>query len=350
MVWPLKTQLIGFYKKRTVVVNMDFVMIWVDGSDPKWQEQKSLYSGKPAGDSAARFRDWGLLKYWFRSVEKFTPWVDKVHFVTCGHYPEWLNLNSPKLNFVKHSDYIPEEYLPTFNSHTIELNLHRIKGLAEEFVYFNDDVFIIDDMAPTDFFRKGLPCEEVLMQFLVFKNFSQPKSIDNYNMSIINRNFSKRKVIKNNLLKFFNPAYGLYGNLYSLYTLPAPLFTGFKHTHTAQSFLKSTFEEVWTKEHDFLDFTSKCKFRDFDNVNQYLLHHWQIVQGKIVPTNFKKNRARYDLDIMDSKTVSELIRKKTKKIICINDNENLLEPFEVIKEQFISDFEYLLPEKSSFEK
>src|SRR5690554_2496792 len=331
-------------------MNMDFVLIWVDGSDPNWQAQKNLYSGKPAGDSPARFRDWDLLKYWFRGVEKFSPWVNKVHFVTCGHYPDWMNLNAPQLNFVRHSDYIPEEYLPTFNSHTIELNLHRIEGLSEKFVYFNDDVFLIDSMEPTDFFKKGLPCEEALMQLLVFKKFSMAKSIDNYNTAIINKNFSKRKVIQKNLLKFFNPVYGLYGNLYSLYTLPAPLFTGFKHTHTAQSFLNSTFEEVWAKEYEFLDHTSKSKFRDFDNVNQYLLHHWQIVQGKIAPTNFKKHRARFDLDIIDSKTVSECIRRQSKKMICLNDEDHLTESFEVMKEQFISDFEYILPEKSSFEK
>ncbi|MEX6253875.1 hypothetical protein [Providencia huaxiensis] len=55
----------------------------------------------------------------------------KIHFVTCGHYPNWLDINNHKINFVKHSDFIPKEYLPTFNSHTIELNLHRIKGLMK---------------------------------------------------------------------------------------------------------------------------------------------------------------------------------------------------------------------------
>ena len=71
---------------------------------------------------------------------------------------------------------------------------------------------------------------------------------------------------------------------------------------------------------------------------------------EITPANFKKIETRYDLDIINSKAVSEQIRKKAKKMICINDEENLIEPFEVMKKQFISDFEYILPEKSSFEK
>ena len=53
----------------------------------------------------------------------------------------------------------PEEYLPTFNSHTIEMNLHRIKGLSEQFVYFNDDMFINKPMKPRDFFVHGKPCD-----------------------------------------------------------------------------------------------------------------------------------------------------------------------------------------------
>src|SRR5690554_53344 len=138
-------------------MNMDFVLIWVDGSDPNWQAQKNLYSGKPAGDSPARFRDWDILKYWFRGVEKFAPWVNKIFFVTWGHVPEFLNLEHPKLVIVRHEDYIPKEYLPTFSANVIETNLHRIEGLSDKFVYFNDDVFITKKVTKEDFFKNGLP-------------------------------------------------------------------------------------------------------------------------------------------------------------------------------------------------
>ena len=47
---------------------------------------------------------------------------------------------------------MPEEYLPTFNSAAIELNLHRIEGLSENFVFFNDDMYLIQDVKPDDFF------------------------------------------------------------------------------------------------------------------------------------------------------------------------------------------------------
>lgn len=123
---------------------IDFVVTWVDGNDPVWQAEKAKYSpSKNADNRNVRFRDWDNMQYWFRAVEKFAPWVNKIHFVTYGHLPKWLNINNPKLNIVKHSDFIPKEYLPTFSSHSIELNLHRIESLAERFVYFNDDMFLI---------------------------------------------------------------------------------------------------------------------------------------------------------------------------------------------------------------
>ena len=99
----------------------------------------------------------GTLKYWFRGVENYAPWVKQIHFVTCGHLPEWLNINHPKIHIVNHKDYIPEQYLPTFSSHVIELNMHRIPGLSEHFVNFNDDVFLTQPVKPEDFFQDGKP-------------------------------------------------------------------------------------------------------------------------------------------------------------------------------------------------
>ena len=100
---------------------IDFVIMWVDGSDPKWLEEKNKYLDKKIDTSNAinRYRDMGVLKYWFRGVEKFAPWVNKIHFVTWGHVPSWLNTNNPKLNVVKHEDFIPQKYLPVFNANAI---------------------------------------------------------------------------------------------------------------------------------------------------------------------------------------------------------------------------------------
>lgn len=136
---------------------IDFVILWVDNNDPIWQNAFRSYlpQSQYTDDTRyIRYRNWDNLRYWFRGVEKFAPWVNKVHLVTCGQIPDWLNLNVPKLHFVKHSDYIPAEYLPTFNSDTIILNLHRIEGLSERFVLFDDDCFLIDKVEPKRFSGK----------------------------------------------------------------------------------------------------------------------------------------------------------------------------------------------------
>ena len=89
---------------------IDFVLPWVDGNDVEWQKDKAKYSGmKFSDESVARFRDWDNLQYIFRGIEKFTPWVNKVHFITYGHLPKWLNTENPKLNIVCHKDFIDEK-------------------------------------------------------------------------------------------------------------------------------------------------------------------------------------------------------------------------------------------------
>ena len=180
---------------------IDFVITWVDDTDPVWLSDRGRYCGIPAVSGDCRFRDWGLLQYWFRGVEKFAPWVNKVHFVTYGHLPEWLNTAHPKISIVKHTDYIPEEYLPTFNSHTIELNLHRISGLAEQFVYFNDDTFLLNAVTPEDFFENGLPKETCGLDVPRFDSRSIA-FIDSNNIALINDRFDKKQFI-NSIITLF---------------------------------------------------------------------------------------------------------------------------------------------------
>ena len=99
---------------------IDFVLAWVDGADKEWLAERRKYNpAKGADNSAARYRDWENLQYWFRGVEKFAPWVNRIYFVTCGHIPPWLNTSHPKLKLIRHSDYMKPEYLPTFNINSI---------------------------------------------------------------------------------------------------------------------------------------------------------------------------------------------------------------------------------------
>ena len=120
---------------------IDIVLPWVDGNDPEWRKIKQSY--KSSGDEREeRYRDFGLLKYWFRGIEQCMPWVRTIHFVTMNQVPEWLNSSHLNIHIVYYQDYMPEECLPTFNSNAIEMNAHRIEGLSEQFILFNDDMYI----------------------------------------------------------------------------------------------------------------------------------------------------------------------------------------------------------------
>ena len=127
-------------------IQIDFVVTWLDSSDPEWQKSLAIYSHKSTGHKEkARFRSTDFFLYWFRAVERYAPWVHKVYLVTNGKFPDWINKDCPKLELVKHADFIPTEYLPTFNCRTIEMHLHNIKGLLEHFEIpkENIDYFLI---------------------------------------------------------------------------------------------------------------------------------------------------------------------------------------------------------------
>ena len=178
-------------------MDIDFVITWVDGNDPEWQKEKDRYLTPDADNRARRFREWGNLQYLLRGMETFAPWVHKVFLVTCGHYPKWLNLDAPKLRLIRHDEYIPKEWLPTFSSRCIDTNFHRIRELSECFVYFNDDTFLTAPTKPEVFFKKGLPRDAAVMSV---DSGAHVNPNEKYwlapllGVEPMNRHFNKRKI------------------------------------------------------------------------------------------------------------------------------------------------------------
>ena len=329
---------------------IDFVLIWVDGNDLNWQREKAKYSPSSMADSdtPVRYRDWDNLHYWFRCVEKFAPWVNKIHFVTWGHLPEWLNTDNPKLNIVKHSDYIPEKYLPTFSSHTIELNLHRIKGLSEQFVYFNDDMFITKPTEPEDFFKDGLPCDTFGLNCIYFGHDSAGH-FNGSNMEVINTEFkNKAEIKKRDRKKWYSRKNGFKTNVKTAMLSMWEWFPGFYYDHLPSDFLKSTFEEVWEKYYDVLDKTCNDKFRTEANVNQWLMKYWQFCKGSYVvrPKNIGE---AFHIEEGNFQQACDAITQQKYKLICINDTPRT-EKFEEKKRIISECFESIVPEASGFEK
>lgn len=110
----------------------------------------------PVKKDMSRYRDNQELRYSLRSIWKFAPWVRNVYIVTNGQVPYWLDLKHPRLKVIPHRDiYVNKSHLPSFSSPSIESNLHRIPGLADRFVYFNDDVMLGNNVWPDDFYTHG---------------------------------------------------------------------------------------------------------------------------------------------------------------------------------------------------
>ena len=334
-------------KKNTPI---DIVIIWVDGNDPEWQKERAKYNPEGNTDSSvARYRDWDNLKYVFRGIEQFAPWVNKVFFVTWWHLPKWLNIDCPKLKIVKHEDYIPAEYLPTFSTHPIELNIHRINGLSEHFIYFNDDMFLIQKTKPEDFFKNGKPCDSAILSVHSYSEASYVSFAALRATGLINKYFDFRRTIKANLSKWINPKYGKM-LLRSLVLLGCPMFPGFWQHHLPPSCCKSTYTELWKKEYDLLNETSLRKFRHTLNVNQWFFRNWEIASGNFYPRSVKKTGKYFGIsNIEDIYGIKKYIENQKGKMICLNDEVKNEDDFYEIKNTIALCLEKFMPDKSEFE-
>ena len=335
------------YRISKLLNDIDFVITWVDGNDKKWQAEKAKYSKEKVNDSI-RYRDWENLQYWFRAVEKFAPWVRKIHFITYGHIPSWLDTNNPKIHIVNHADFIPKKYLPTFNSRVIELNMHKIPDLSEHFVYFNDDMFINKPVTKNDFFNNGMPKDIGVLQPVIYGGIENTFAHMRLNNTrIINNYFSKTKMLRDNLFKWVNLKYGFYGIRNIFFSIATSKYPGFIVPHIPTSYLKSTFETVWNKEEKILDRTCTHKFRDNTDVNHFLMQYWQLVSGNFYPRNI--GIGKYLSISNNNKELVETIISKKYKLICLNDVDKNID-FEKSKKEIQNAFEIILPKKSTFEK
>ncbi|WP_258080067.1 stealth conserved region 3 domain-containing protein [Enterococcus faecium] len=293
----------------------------------------------------SKYRDWDFFKFWFRAVDIHAPWVNKIHVVTSGHIPSWLETNNKKINLVKHEEIMPSTSLPTFNSQAIELCLNRIEGLSTNFVYFNDDVFLNDRVKVDDFFLNDLPRDIGLLNVITPKRGGIEHAIVN-NLEIINEYFNKRKVLKNYFFKFFNRRYGV-NNIRIILLILWKDFTGFYEPHTAVSLNKSIFDKVWEKEQVEMNKTVHSKFRSKEDLNFWLIRYWQLCTGNFYPQekNFSK---MYYLNDNNDLLFSEM-KSPQHKIICLNDT-NKVSDFEKIKNELLQTFMERYSEKSQFEK
>ena len=291
---------------------IDYVFPYVTSNDPYWKGLfSSFLSGKESDFAAGilRFRDNGLLKYLFRSLEKYLPWINKVHMIVMcdSQVPNWVNRE--KVHIIYHSDFIPSEYLPTFSSSLIECFLPFLPLVEENFIYGNDDLIPCRYLKKNSFFYGNIPCYNLNLRD--YTNTLKGDSFRRNSYNIITRKKQKIRVVTTQ--------------------------------HSTISYKISLLKNCFKKYKKNI-INSLSKFREPKNVNQYMYAFYQMVEDTILNKNLKI-RFHY----VKNNNIKEILNEDFKKydFICLND---FSKTDEKIWNQIASKFEKLLPKKSKYEK
>lgn len=282
---------------------MDAIISYVNNQDIEWQKELSLYRNEDV--NSKRYRDYGLLKYLLRGIDKFMPFVDRVFLIVArqSQIPNWV---SNKLNIVLHKDYIPNEFLPTFNSSTIEAFLPLIKNLSEEFIYFNDDMFPISVGGKDNFFINHKPVIRTQKLGFAFTDISSMV----HEQHVLNIH---------HLLNIHNSI--------SLFHSPSPLL---------KSKCLKCYHEFKNAIHD-----SITQFRQLKNLNYYLYSLYNLSYGIEETECITKY-----ISISDLYNFLKTTSLKQFPFICLNDDkDNIVLHMNFIKQRF----QMILPEKSKYE-
>ena len=259
---------------------IDAVITYVNGADPKWQEQYAAFSGK---EPSKRFRDWGTLRYLIAGIHRYMPFIDKIYLVVAleSQVPEEV---AGDVVVVLHKDIIPEKYLPTFNSTTIEMFLWRIPGLSEKFIYFNDDIFPLRPTSEEDFFPSGKPAKKMSRHVFAFGGYKQ--------QTLHSDRMARKAAGKAAGLTFVRPQ------------------------HSVTPLLKSACEEVISKVGADIEVTLTPN-RVPGNLNQYVFTDYMYFTGKAVSRRISQKHL--SLATNSAEDVAAFILNPTADFACIND-------------------------------
>ena len=292
---------------------MDVVITYVNGNDPVWKRDYERFTNVPVMEK--RFRDWGTLKYLLRGIQKHMPFIENVFLVVShpSQVPSWVDPD--QLKVVLHSDFIPAEQLPTFNCNPIEMHLHLIEGLSEEFIYFNDDLFPVADSRPEDFYRDG-------------------KAVLGFSTHWYTGGMFKK--ICRNSDRLARRLAGLPDS-----------FRFMRPQHACQPMLRSVCTEVYDRcQAEILQ--SLTRTRESSNLNQYLYLDYAFFKGRMIPERIS---CRHFSVAMTSETgIRNFIENPSRKFMCINDVRLKQKKFESMQRAILASYEARFPDKSRFEK
>lgn len=319
--------------------SIDIIVTYLDSFRPKWKELYKKYQDAEiekglqpkrgqAAFGTARYRDWKIFKYWFRGVEQNCPWVNKVFVVLQDEdqVPEWLNLSCPKLRVVYHSEFMPKQFLPTFNGPALEMFYCNIPDLSENFIACDDDYFFINPVPEDWFFEDNIPMTSHKKNSFKDRNLTDIDSLPNWRRQMLN----VHRIVSREMEKFGqNPNFE-----YHYSHLPEPR--------------KKSFEKEYLKSHYFqiLFSVAPSHFRYKTNLNSALYIDLMKVRG-ISKQKSVYHNSKYSV-IKDVLKHPDLILGNY-MMVCYNDVD-FLSVTEKEMEDIRALFEQKFPNKCEFEK
>jgi hypothetical protein len=291
---------------------MDIVITYVDGNDPVWQRDYEKYTDVPVMQK--RFRDWGTLRYLLRGIETNMPFIRNVYLVVShpSQVPEWADTENLKI--ILHKDIIPAEHIPTFNSTVIEMFLHRIDGLDEEYLYFNDDIFPVLPCRQEDFFRDGKAVTGMSSHFFVTGMY-------------------KKHVSRAD--KLAREALGM-----------QPSLKYMRPQHACIPVLRSEAERIHSIQHDAV-MRSLTRVRSDENINMTLFLSYMYHKSLVI--NQRQSCRHISLAAVTQSRLRESIMEPERRMLCINDVRLSEDKFTTYRDLIIGMFENRFPLRSRFE-
>lgn len=311
-------------------MDIDLVYLWVDGNDPVWQAKRNAFIGETNDNSPinckGRYANNDELKYSLRSVETYAPWIRKIFIVTDNQTPDWLDTSNPKIKIIDHTDIMPAESLPCFNSSLLEHFLYRIPDLSEHFLLANDDTYINKDVTPEDFFTSdGFPIIRLTRKPLrkirwFFRENIQKKPLKNYSKMVARSS------------QMVADKYGSY-------------FTGMPH-HNIDAYLRSDYKRfVEVTFRNEFQANNKNKMRSDDDVHRSVLAYAALAEkhGTLRYVTRKESM----LVKIHRKRYYDMLDKYCPMFFCMNDSEYATDNDRTTAKAYL---EKRFPNKSDFEK
>ena len=209
-------------------------------------------------------------------------------------------------------------------------------------------MFVLNQVKKEEFFKNDLPVdyygEECAIMYEPNEQFTH---IIMNNFGLLNKYYKKYDVYKKNFFKYFNYKYGFKQILKNLFLLHNKYFSKIVDYHVPVAMKKNKKKKIWDLEPELLDKASENKFRNYNDLTQYVVRYYQMLSGEFYPKNIKKHIS-FLLENDNTSIIKEVIDKKY-KTVCFNDNQKVTD-FEKSKQTLNKYFEENYKEKCSFER